>query len=146
MRLRGSALHPTIAVLTAAGLAACATPSDIAKRSQIVAGSPVDKAIADAQAHPGPAPTFAQFPKKPTGMRPPSSWSQSESSLKVEAAQLAVVADSPPEIADPETYGKQLRAQSGLDQIEPPGPNNTAEIEAYARELRERATPPPPPK
>jgi hypothetical protein len=130
----------------AVSVGACATPSDIVSRAQFAPGSPVAKAIAEARAHPGPMPSFAQFPKKPTDMRPAASWIQGEAALKNEARELAAVAVAPVEISDPDAYAKALRAESGLDQVQPPGPNNAAELDAYARELRERATPPPPPQ
>jgi hypothetical protein len=132
--------------MAAASLCACATESDIAKRSQIAPGSAVDKAVAEAKTHPGPAPTFAQFPKKPTDMRPAASWTQGTAALKAEAAQLTAVVNQPAEMPDPDAYAKRLRAASGLDQITPPGPENAAQLDAYARELRERATPPPLPQ
>jgi hypothetical protein len=132
--------------MAVASLCACATETDIAKRSQIVPGSAVSQAIAASQTAPGPYPTFATFPKKPAGMRPPASWDQGRADLSAEAARLATVANAPAEIPDPDAFDKRLRAAAGFDAIPVPGPNTAAELDAYARELRERATPPPPPQ
>lgn len=146
MRTVGRGLQWTGAAIAAASLCACATESDLSKRSQIAPGSAVSQAISQSQAQPGPYPTFAAFPKKPTDMRAAASWEQSRATLNAEAAQLAAVANAPAEMPDPEAFAKRLREASGLDQIPVPGPNTAAELDAYARELRERATPPPPPQ
>jgi hypothetical protein len=142
----GRGLQWTGAAIALASLCACATEADIAKRSQIAPDSAVSKAIGEAQAHPGAYPTFAQFPKKPTDMRPAGSWDQARTSLSADAAQIAAVANAAAEMPDPDAYAKRLRAAAGLDAIPVPGPETAAELDAYARELRERATPPPPPK
>jgi hypothetical protein len=134
------------AALAAASLCGCATESDIAKRSEIVPGSAVDKAITAAKADRSPYPVFANFPKKPTDMRPAASWDQANSTLNSDAAALAAVANQPVEIPDPDAYAKAVRARSGLDQIAVPPADEAAQLDAYARELRERATPPPPPQ
>jgi hypothetical protein len=136
----------TGAAIALASLCACATEADIAKRSQIAPDSAVSKAIAEAQAHPGAYPTFAQFPKKPTDIRAAGSWDQARASLSADAAKLTAVANQTVEMPDPDAYAKRLRATAGLDAIPVPGPETAAELDAYARELRERATPPPPPK
>ena len=135
-----------MACIAAASLCACASESDIAKRSQITPGSAVDKEIAKVRAKPGPYPTFAEFPKKPTDMRPASSWEESQARLKSEGDQLAAVANSPAEMPDPEAYAKRVRDTAGLDQVPVPGPETAAQLDAYAKELRERATPPAPPQ
>jgi len=134
------------AAIAVASLCACATEADIAKRSQIAPGSAVAQAIDQARMQPGPYPTFATFPKKPTDMRPAATWEQGRANLNAEAAKLAAVANAPAEMPDPEAFAKRLRATAGLDDVQVPGPNTAAELDAYARDLRERATPPPPPK
>lgn len=129
-----------------AGLCGCASESDIARRSKIDPGSPIAVAIAKAHAEPLPAPTFADIPKAPKDMRPASSWDQASTRLRTAQQQLTAETARPSEIGDPEALAQQLRATPGLATLAPPGPNNAAELEAFARELRERATPPPPPK
>ena len=146
MHTTGKGLQWGGAAIAVASLCACATESDIAQRSQIQPNSAVSQAIAESRTQPGPYPTFATFPKKPTDMRAAATWEQGRASLNAEAAQLAAVASAPSEIPDPDAYAKRVRATAGLDAIPVPGPTTGAELDAYARELRERATPPPPPQ
>jgi hypothetical protein len=127
-------------------LTGCASESDLARRSQIAPDSPVAMAIAEVQAHPSPYPSFADFPKTPTGMRLPVAWEEGRHQLAVAGDELAKISAAPAEMPDPAAFARQLRAASGLDQVPVPGPDAAAELEAYARELRERATPPPPPQ
>jgi hypothetical protein len=139
----------TVLAAGAAGIAlscGCASRPDLVERSRIEAGSPVAAAIVEAKANPGPAPTFADIPKAPTDMRPGSSWAAPSSALQSEGQKLAAAAQMPVEISDPDALSKRLRAQSGLDAISAPAVSATPELEAQAREMRERATPPPPPK
>jgi hypothetical protein len=135
-----------IAALAAAGMSACVSESNFAERSRIRPGSPVAEAVAQVQAKALPYPSFATFPKKPTDLRAPGAWEQGRASLDKSAGELAAVASAPVEMPDPDAYARQARAAAGLDQITPPGPGAAAELDAYARELRERATPPPPPQ
>lgn len=135
-----------VVALAAAGVAACASESDLAERTRIRPGSPVAEAVAQVQAKTLPYPSFATFPKKPIDMRAPGAWEQGRASLDRSAGELAAAAAAPVEMPDPDAFARQARASAGLDQITPPGPGAAAELEAYARELRERATPPPPPQ
>jgi hypothetical protein len=126
-------------------LAACASETDLAARSPITRAPALTDAIAQALAQPLPAPTFRDIPMNPPDMRPAAAWEQSSTALQGQGRELAAVAASPVELPDPEAWGKRAAASAGLDAISPPGPNNAAELEALGRELRERATPPPPP-
>jgi len=126
-------------------LAGCASESDMAARSKIPPNSPLAAAIEQATTQPLPAPSFRDIPMKPPQMRAAGAWEQSATALQGQGRELAGIAAMPVELPDPEAWGKRTAAAVGLDSITPPGPNNAAELEAYARELRERATPPPPP-
>ena len=149
MRIRS--IGPTwersaVVLIAAATLSACASESELTKRSQIAPDSPVAQAIAEVQAHPLPRPRFADFPKTPMDMRPPVVWEQNRHNLALASAEMDQLSAAPLEMPDPAAFARQARANSGFDQIAVPGPEATAELEAYARELRERATPPPPPQ
>jgi hypothetical protein len=134
-----------LALTAALILCGCASETDMAARSKIPPNSPLTAAIAAAKAEPLPAPTFRDIPMNPPDVRPATAWEQSATALEGANRELVAVAAIPVELPDPEAWGKRTAAAVGLDSITPPGPNNAAELEAYARELRERATPPPPP-
>jgi hypothetical protein len=141
---------PWMTTLTLAGLgglmlAGCASENDMAARSKIPPNSPLASAIMQAKTQPLPAPSFRDIPMNPPDMRPAAAWEQSATALQSANRELVAVAATPVELPDPEAWGKRTAAAVGLDSITPPAANNAAELEAYARELRERATPPPPP-
>lgn len=144
--IRSICLISSLTAIAASGLSACAIEGGLSQRSTIAPDGPVAKAIAEAKARPGAFPNFADFPKKPTDMRKAADWDQGSAVLKKGGEELAAAARSPAEMPDPDTYAKQLRARSGLDQITPPDAAEAAALDAYARDLRERATPPPPPQ
>jgi hypothetical protein len=127
-------------------LAGCATESDMAARSTIPPNSPLAQAVAAVKSEPQPAPSYRNIPLNPPQMRPAGAWEQTATALQGQGRELAGIAAIPVEIPDPDAWAKRTAAAAGLDAITPPGPNNAAELEAYARELRERATPPPPPR
>ena len=132
--------------LGAALLAGCASESDMAARSKIPPNSPLAQAIASVKTEPQPAPSFRNIPMNPPQMRPAGAWEQSANALQGQSRELAGIAAVPVELPDPDAWGKRTAAAVGLDSLTPPGPNNAAELDAFARELRERATPPPPPQ
>ena len=95
-----------------------------------------------------PFPTFRQIPAVPTDVRPVTAWRASVLAMTAEKAALdRNIAATPIDQTDPELWAKRVRAQSGLDAVGPaPGASSAADAEAFAKALRERATPPPPPK
>ena len=135
----------TLTGLGAMLLAGCATETDMAARSKIPPNSPLAEAVAATKTNPPPAPSFRNIPMNPPQMRPAGAWEQSANALQGQGRELAGIAAMPIELPDPEAWGKRTATAVGLDSITPPGPGNAAELEAFARELRERATPPPPP-
>lgn len=131
----------------AAGLlSACVSAPDLEAGSRIAPDSPLTAAIAKAQADPSPFPKFTDIPNAPTDLRPKADWARDAAALSNSAAALAQATAASPEMPDPGAWARQVMAESGLDAAKVPGPETAAEIEAYARELRERATPPPPPQ
>jgi hypothetical protein len=89
----------------------------------------------------GKFPTFADIPTTPKDVRPPAQYGAS-------ARSLIAVGDDLIRATAPETwtlqatdaFAEKARRDAGPE-IEPPKPGDA---EAFARELRERATPPPP--
>lgn len=86
-------------------------------------------------------PTFASIPKKPTDLRPVAQYGQSARAV-LSAGDALVAATEPSTwtLQGTEEFAEKSRKDAG-PQLEPPGPGDA---EAFARELRERATPPPP--
>lgn len=135
-----------IATVAAVALAGCASEPDVAARSKIPPDSKIAAAIAAARARPLPAPKFTDIPKAPTTLKPPGAWAEADAELNRSGQELNAAAQqlSPP--SDPNAWAQGATASSGLDAIQPPGPDNSARLEAQARAMRERATPPPPPQ
>ncbi len=133
----------------AACAAGCAVPSRVAGLSNapVDSSSPVAKDVIYASEHPGPYPRFADIPKIPTDVRPASAWRAAIAEVQHKKAVLeAEVAALPAVTADTETYASQTRAQASAPASQAAPTDPTQQTEAYARSLRERATPPPPPK
>ena len=108
-------------------------------------GSPVARDVAAATRNPGPYPRFSEIPKLPRDVRPPSAWRASVAEVERSRARLdSEVAALPPPQTDTEGFATAVRARAPTS-AEAPGPDSRARTEAYARSLRERATPPPPP-
>jgi hypothetical protein len=108
--------------------------------------SPVARDVKAAAEHPGPYPKFAQIPKVPRNVRPPSAWRAAVASVEHSRAKLeSEVAALPPPQTDTAGFAAATQARAPTS-AEAPGPNSEAQTEAYAEALRERATPPPPPK
>jgi hypothetical protein len=130
--------------LTGLGLTACA-PTNIFATAPVDPRSPIAGDVA-ALAHQNKAfPTFASIPPEPQGLRPIKAWGQS--ALQIEAAGRKLereTADNTWTLTGTEDF-----AAAGLRQAGPAiavGESTTAATEAYVREMRKRATPPPPPK
>ncbi|WP_397402102.1 hypothetical protein [Phenylobacterium sp.] len=89
----------------------------------------------------GTFPTFADIPKTPQDVRPLAQFGVAARSLT--AAGDDLLRATAPEtwtLQATEAFVEKARRDAGPE-IEPPKPG---EAEAFARELRERATPPPP--
>lgn len=86
-------------------------------------------------------PTFADIPKSPKDMRPIARYGRDAQALL--NAGAALERDTAPEtwtLQATDAFVEKALRDAG-PQIEPPKPGDA---EAFARELRERATPPPP--
>lgn len=109
--------------------------------AKIDPASPVAADVARMTRQDAKFPTFAGIPPKPTDVRPIAQYGRD--ARGVMAAGEAVVAATEPgtwTLQGTEAFAERGRSDAG-PQIEPPKPGDA---EAFARELRERATPPPP--
>ena len=89
-------------------------------------------------------PDFRDIPITPTDVRTPAQYRQAVQAVKGEAQQIAAfIARTPQEIADAEAYAAQARRELGVGPEDVPPPDQAARIEAFAREARRRAEPPP---
>ncbi len=132
----------------AAAASGCVLPGQV----RGIAGLPMDarsqeaKDVLEHSRHPGPYPKFADIPPVPTDVRPPEAWRAAVLDLKGRKAQLdADAAALPPPAQDTEAYAAETRPRLPSN-VDAPPPETPQQTEAYARALRERATPPPRPK
>jgi hypothetical protein len=150
---RVSILHPLrLAVLfgAAAGLAGCTEPARILGVTSLPvdSSSPVAKDVIAASQRPGPFPHFAEIPKTPTDIRPVSAWHEAVTDLQQRQAVLvAEVAALPPAPTDTEAFAAAARQRAAAPALAtPPAADAEEQAKAYAKALRERATPPPSPR
>jgi hypothetical protein len=129
------------AALAGVGLIAAGCSSVPFTNARIDPASPVADEVAKVTRQPSKFPTFASIPPKPTDVRPVAQYGRD--ARAVLAAGEAVVAATAPgtwTLGGTEAFAEKGRRDAG-PQIEPPKPGDA---EAFARALRERATPPPP--
>ena len=140
-----------LAIAMAAGVAGCLhegkTAGRVAGGRAIDGPSAVARDVAYAARHPGPYPRFIDIPNIPTDIRPASAWRQAVVDLQGQKAALdREAADLPPPLTDTERYAADSRGRAAADPADIPPPDAAQQTEAYAKTLRERATPPPTPK
>jgi len=89
----------------------------------------------------GKFPTFASIPKKPTDIRPLPQYGQDANAVLAQGEALnQATAPGTWTLQGTDDFAEKARKDAG-PQIEPPKPGDA---EAFAKALRERATPPPP--
>jgi len=135
--------------LAGLALAGCTLPSRMAGLSDapVDSSSPVAQDVIRASQHPGPYPKFADIPPIPKDVRSASGWRAAVQEVQQREATLtAQVAALPPVSTDTDAYAEQARKRLGAPPRPPAPEDAAAETAAYGRALRERATPPPPPK
>lgn len=117
----------------------------------LFATAPIDPAspVADEVARLGrteaPFPTFADIPSKPTDQRVIAQWGEEARQLETAAAALErQTAPNTWTLNGTERFQARALAEAG-PAIES-ATSSTAATEAFARQLRERATPPPSPR
>jgi len=109
--------------------------------AKIDPASPVAADVAKMTRQDAKFPTFGGIPAKPKDVRPLAQYGRdAHSVLAAGDALVTATAPSTWTLQGTESFAEKGRADAG-PQIEPPKPGDA---EAFARELRERATPPPP--
>lgn len=107
-------------------------------------GSSAAAVIAAEAARPAEFPTFASIPQVPTDVRSEGQWRGAVAGTEKDRARLlAAVAASTWTLSDTEAFARRARAALGIDPADIPAADTTAATEAWARQMRARATPPP---
>jgi hypothetical protein len=133
-----------LCVCASLSLAGCANYNPLAT-APIDPTSPVAEDVARLGRVDAPFPTFADIPPKPTDERPVAAWGK-------EARQLQTAASALERQTAPNTWTLngterfQARALAEAGPANESAASSTAATEAFARQLRERATPPPSPR
>lgn len=132
------------ALAAAAALAGCASNSSGAAVDKT---SPAAPAIAELPKTLGPYPRWSQFPRGPQPAPPPSEIARSVSDLQTAQANL-LSSESKLQwtLSGTTGFAEETRGQINPAYAAPPPADERAQTEAYARSLREKATPPPAPK
>lgn len=108
--------------------------------AKIDPASPVAADVARLTRQGGKFPTFAGIPKAPTDIRPLAQYGRDANAVLAAGAALELAtAPGTWTLQGTDEFAEKARRDAG-PQIEPPKPGDA---EAFARELRERATPPP---
>lgn len=131
-----------LAGLAAAGLLSGCVANPI-KESAIDPTSPVAGEVAKVARHNTDFPSFSEIPAKPNDVRPLKMFGQAAADVELAAAELE--RNTAPEtwsLQETDAFADRARRDAGPE-IAPADPRDT---EAFADELRKRATPPPPPK
>ena len=93
----------------------------------------------------GEYPTFAGIPPVPTDQRSLRAWGESASQIEALGTDLELAtAEGTWSLSGTERFAAHSRSQ--IDMAPSLAASTAAETEAFARALRKRATPPPPPK
>ena len=133
-----------LCVCASLSLAGCANYNPLAT-APIDPTSPVAEDVARLGRVDAPFPTFADIPPKPTDERPVAAWGK-------EARQLQTAASALERQTAPNTWTLngterfQARALAEAGPANESAASSTAATEAFAQQLRERATPPPSPR
>ena len=134
-----------------AGLLACAGLAGLLSgcvdapltRARIDPASPIAAEAAKVLATKRPYPKFSQIPPAPKDVRPARAYASAANDAKDAAAKLE--RETAPEtwtLTGTEGFAGAAQRQAGAE----PAPARNEDTEGFARSLRERATPPPPPR
>jgi hypothetical protein len=135
-----------ISGVAAVGVASCALLSGCVhpfKDAVVDPRSPIAAEVAKTVRPDAAYPTFVNFPGKPTGLRPTRQYGQDADKVNADAAKLvAATAGSTWTLKDTDAFVAQALADAGpiLPPVQP------GDTEAFAKDLKARATPPPPAK
>lgn len=138
-------LAPACAALAAAAaLAGC-----VSNRVGAPVGktSPAAPAVAELPKTLGPFPRWSQFPRGPQPVPPPSEIASSVADLQTAQANL-LSSESKLQwtLSGTTAFAEEARGQINPAYTTPAPADERAQAEAYAKSLREKATPPPAPK
>ncbi|MFD1189349.1 hypothetical protein [Phenylobacterium conjunctum] len=127
----------------AAGVAGCASgpfaPASLDKAS--AASAEISTLASAAKTYP----TFADIPPPPADVRPDRAWGKAAAEVEGDGAALAAAtAPSTWTLSATDSFAARALAAAGPG-VEGPD-STTAATEAFAKQARQRATPPPPPK
>lgn len=139
-------LRTTLPIGAALALSACAL---VPERTASAPSEPLPEAVAQrletVRGERTAYPSFRDIPSTPSDVRTPAQWAQAVGAVKGAGNALTEWnAANPPEIGDVSAYAVQARRELGIGPNDVPPPDQAARIEALARELRARTTPPPP--
>ena len=128
-------------IVAAGGLALNGCVGNPFGDNKVDLASPVAADVAKLSRQNGNLPTFASVPNPPKDLRPAPQYGRDARAAAAAAADL-IAATEPGTwtLKDTEAFAATARKNAG-PALEPANP---ADAEAFARELRERATPPPP--
>lgn len=137
--IRPSLRAPLVCVAACGLLAGCV--GSPFRDARVDPASPVAADVARLTRGEQQFPTFASIPKPPEDIRPLAQYGQSaEAVLAAGESLVAATAPSTWTLQGTEDFAEEARRDAGPE-YEAPTPGDA---EAFARELRERATPPPP--
>lgn len=113
----------------------------------IDAQSPAAAAVQAEAAKPHPWPTFADIPPLPADVRDAAGWKVAVSDQEAEGLYTRRnAAEGTWSLTGTEAFAARAQAEINVIDVHAPTAAEIAESEAYARALRARATPPPPPR
>lgn len=136
-------------VTAAAALTGCASLSGIEPGggASIDPRSPAAAQIEAAARQAGPTPSLAEVPPPPTDLRPAEAWRAAIADQQAEGAYvLNSAAPSTWTLSDTDGFVAGARAQVDVAGLHAPTDAEIAESEAFAKAMRQRATPPPSPR
>jgi hypothetical protein len=111
------------------------------EEAKVDPASPVAEDVARLSRTPGAFPTFADMPRVPTDLPPVARYGQNAQGVLADAAALErATAPNTWTLDGTDAFAEQGRRDAGPE-LDPPNPDAA---EAFARALRDRATPPPP--
>ena len=135
----------------AAGLLACAGVAGLLTacvgapltRARIDPASPIAPEAAKVLAAKRPYPTFSQIPPAPKDVRPARAYAAAAADTQAAADKLErETAPGTWTLTGTDRFAGAAQRQAGAE----PDPASGEDTEDFARKLRERATPPPPPR
>lgn len=135
-----------LAAVAAGPLGACANLESFSMGElPVPPDSPVAVAARDAARDPGPWPSFANMPRETEAAPSLEARAASAAVLQSEIEAMRLEAARFQPVAPEAIEAFAAEARQAVAGVSAPGEDFAAETEALARQLRARATPPPPP-